>query len=125
MKLTSKEWLAQYDANRPIHTISMGGLGPGYEQCIQMLVAEFLRSLVTRASDASAWRDDKDAWKAERAQIEADSKAVLEMLNPSGAQFGAAMNLATNYYMRSPQVCIDEIEADRRIMVQKEFPRAP
>jgi hypothetical protein len=38
------EVVAAWDAGRVIWTVEMGGLGPGYEQTIQTLVVELLRS---------------------------------------------------------------------------------
>ena len=40
---TAQEQLKRWDEGRSIWTISMGGLGPSYEQAIQVLAIEIVR----------------------------------------------------------------------------------
>src|SRR3990172_3354015 len=37
------DWLKRWDEGRGVWSIEMGGLGPGYEQCIHITCAEILR----------------------------------------------------------------------------------
>jgi hypothetical protein len=98
----------------------MGGLGPGYEQAIQILVFEILREHLRtkkplptpQSANANGWMDN-----------------VIHRINEqlggfSGAQVGAAKNLAYHYlkdgYAKSLEKC-----KDRTIQVSRFFPKAP
>src|SRR3990172_708722 len=97
------EWLRRWDADQTVWSIEMGGLGPGYEQCIQITVAEILRHMIYERYDRTGWKDDSK-WKADRIEIEqmGHSNPVIGQLGLSGAQWGAALNLACQLYMKGP-----------------------
>lgn len=115
---TAEQWLAKWDAGEPCWTIEMGGIGPGYEQCIHITAAEILRFLLSEKPDPKLW-DDKAKWAEWRDKISAvvHSSEVCETLGLSGAQYGAAVSLATAFYMRGPAVCLTEVPDDRAILV--------
>lgn len=117
--------LRKWDAGETCHTIEMGGLGPGYEQALQITVFEILRYLLENSPDADAW-SDKAVWKQERDSMERAlfENPTVKKLGLSGAQWGAAVNLATAFYVRGPQAVLNEVDADRRTMVSKSFPSA-
>lgn len=118
------EWLRRWDAGDTVWSISMGGLGPGYEQCIQITTAEVLRHLLERKYGPSTW-EDRDAWETDRKAIENDAFANprIDALGLSGAQWGAAMNLALQLYRRGPRgVMTDDRVKDRHIQVRRTFP---
>lgn len=120
------DWLARWDAGRPVWTIEMGGLGPGYEQAIQVTVAELLRTMLAGCYDHSQW-SDKEAWQRDLEAIEkaAYENGIISQLGLSGAQFVAAMNVATHLFMHGPRkVMTDERVKDRHIQVSKNFPVA-
>lgn len=120
------DWLSRWDANKGVWSIEMGGLGPGYEQCIQITAAEVLRHLLDAKYDSSLWQD-KAAWAADRKKIEhyGFSNAVVEKLGLSGAQWGAAVSLATKLYMDGPRKIMNEPSIkERHIQVQRTFPQA-
>lgn len=122
--LDAADWLSRWDAGRGVWSIEMGGLGPGYEQCIQITTAEILRHLLEAQYDHSAW-DDKERWKADRDKIEQYSfqSEEIKRLGLSGAQWGAALNLAAMLYARGPrQIMGDSRVKDRHIQVSKTFP---
>ncbi len=48
--IDATEWLRRWDAGETVWTVSLGGLGPEYEQCIQITGAEILRWLLVVAS---------------------------------------------------------------------------
>lgn len=120
------EWLKRWDEGRSVWTIEMGGLGPGYEQCIHITCAEILRVMLDSKLDHSKW-GDKDEWRSQRDLID---KIVMEVpavkaLGLSGAQWGAALNLAAMLYKRGPrEVMADERVKDRHIQVSRSFPVA-
>lgn len=118
------DWLKRWDAGRTVWTIEMGGLGPGYEQCIHITCAEILRQLIARQID---FESPEDLLKAQWEAIEKDLFEVpaVSSLGLSGAQYGAARNLASIIYRKGPRsVMNDERVKDRHIQVQRTFPQA-
>lgn len=120
------DWLARWDAGKSIWTIEMGGLGPGYEQCIQIAAAEVLRFLIDNKVDC-ATQYEGDAWKALRGEIDKSLRAnpAINALGLSGAQAGAATSLATMLYKTGPRGMMNDPRVkDRHIQASKNFPRA-
>lgn len=118
------EWLKRWDDGKGVWSISMGGLGPGYEQCIQITAAEVLRTLLAKQYDVTKWGWD-EAWQRDRKEIEAAGFAnpTISALGLSGAQWGAALNLAMCLYRSGPRaVFTDERVKDRKIQVCRVFP---
>lgn len=120
----AKDWLERWDAGKTVWSIEMGGLGPGYEQAIQMAAAELLRFVIEKNYDRDALADG-ETWAEIRDEIQNASFAnpVIDSLGLSGAQFGAALNVAMNLYRHGPRfVMNDERVKDRHIQVSKNFP---
>lgn len=124
---TNEDALKAWDAGEPIWTCDMGGMGPGYEQCIQIMAFEMLRAMV--AQPPADWEklngeDGRDAWRSYKDQIEAIPavKAAIHTLGPSGAQFGAAMNIASTFASLGYAGGMEKVPQDRRILVSKTFP---
>jgi hypothetical protein len=118
------DWLARWDAGRSVHSIEMGGLGPGYEQCIQIMAAEVVRYLIEHKVDAATEYAD-DRWPSLRDAIDTwlFSNTKIKALGVSGAQVGAAYSLATKIYRDGPRVVMNVPEIkDRHIQVSKNFP---
>ena len=118
------EWLRRWDEGRSVWSIQMGGLGPGYDQCIHITVAEILRHLLAMGYAATAWHET-EVWKRDLAEIEKAgfANATISELGLSGAQWGAAMNLALRFYQFSPRaIMTDERVKDRHIQVSRTFP---
>ena len=120
------EWLRRWDAGRIVWTIEMGGFGPGYEQCIHITCAEILRYMLAQNYIADLWKNDA-GWKQVREDIETMShkNPIIKTLGLSGAQWGAAMNLASQIYRHGPaKVMQDKRVKDRHIQVSHTFPVA-
>lgn len=120
------EWLKRWDAGKTVWSIEMGGLGPGYEQCIAITTAEILRVMLTKQYDADAW-SDKAVWKHDRDEIDTLTLEVpvIKNLGLSGAQWGGALSVASFLYRKGPRgVMTDERVKDRHIQVQRTFPVA-
>jgi hypothetical protein len=118
------DWLARWDRGEGVWSISMGGLGPGYEQCIQITAAEIVRWFVDNNADASLW-DDQTAAKPifDRMEKVLFDVPTVKKLGLSGAQWGAARNLAANLYRQGPRAMMnDERVKDRHIQVCRVFP---
>lgn len=115
----AKEWLARWDSGQPVHSIEMSGLGPSYEQVIQIFAAEILRMLINS-------KYDNEILPVKQRGI-FESKLLknknLNKLGASGAQVGAAFSLAFNIYTMGPIKIMDDPKVkDRHIMVSKNFP---
>jgi hypothetical protein len=120
------DWLARWDAGKGVWSIEMGGIGPGYEQCIQIVAAEVLRYLIDNKVDC-ATQYEGDAWKdlSEKINKALWANPAIEALGLSGAQAGAAKSLATKLYKDGPRGVMNTVEIkDRHIQVSKNFPRA-
>ena len=117
----SQDWLDRWDANKSVWSIEMGGFGPGYEQCVQITVAEALRWFLENKPrwDDATW---KQVGEALQAAMFANEK--VKQLGLSGAQYGAAVNLASLFYEAGPiAVLTDERMKDRKIQVNRTFPQ--
>ena len=119
------EWLRRWDEGRTVWTIEMGGLGPGYEQCIHMLAAEVIRCLIDNKVDCDSWTDE--VFKRDLDLIDKTVFAIPEIkaLGVTGAQWGAARNVAIMIYCKGPvAVMTDRRVKYRHIQVSRKFPGA-
>ena len=118
------EWLRRWDNGEIVWSIEMGGLGPGYEQCIQIAAAEVLRYYLKTKPDVNVFADQEKYTKfREKRDVEMPN-SVVDMLGLSGAQHGAACNLAGFLYRFGPVAFTDKDKKleDRIIQVSKTFP---
>lgn len=121
--LTAAEWLAKWDDGETIPSVSMGGFSDDYEQAIQITAAEILRYLLEESPDLVVMpkEDMPPFWeKADR--------VVFKRLEPlglsgercrwglSGAQYGAARNLAAIFYRRGPSEAMADADVADRII---------
>lgn len=113
---TAAEALARWDKGDNLFTVEMGGLGPGYEQSIQVLMFELLRRV-----PASAVADEQD-YRRRCDEVIAD---VDQHLGLSGAQCGAAQWLAFRALRDGWQNTLLATPDERRIQVSKHWPRIP
>lgn len=113
MPESARDALARWDKGWNVFTIEMGGLGPGYEQCIHIAVFELIRDHV-----------DDGKFPTERDEKWGDMTLdrVNDQLGLSGAQAGAAKHLAYRYLQNGWKKTVEEVDSDRRIQVNKEFP---
>lgn len=121
----AEDWLKRWDEGKSVWSIEMGGLGPGYEQAIQITVAEILRILLEKKYDAQAWSEEQEIWKLDRDEIEklGLENTTITNLGLSGAQWGAALSLAACLYRSGPrEIMADKAVKDRHIQVSKNFP---
>ena len=121
----AKDWLARWDKGRSVWSIEMGGLGPGYEQCIQITCAEVLRWLLDSNCSMEDWEGDENKRKADMDKIDEAlfANTKINQLGLSGAQHGAAVSLACMLYKRGPiEVMTDDRVKDRHIQVSSGFP---
>lgn len=124
---TAQSWLARWDRGDVVWSIEMGGLGPGYEQAIQVAMAEILRHLIDKNYVAAMW-NDAETWKDDRKRIErwSHQSPALGALRLSGAQYGAALSLATGFYWDGPHAVLSIPKfTGRLIQVSRTFPDGP
>lgn len=120
-KETVADAVAQWDNGLPVRTVELGGLGPGYEQAIQILVMELLRD--EKDHDLPVTREEQEKWG------EATITRTDEWVGGySGAQVGAAKSLAYRMLRDGYEETIESMrqhDADRVILVAKRFPGVP
>lgn len=121
----AKELLARWDEGESIWSLTMGGIGPGYEQAIQILAVELTREALL------SWYHSP---KPTEAEVWAKVEPVVRRIDPlcggfSGAQVGAARKLSWWWLSKGPAWVQQEAkrrgEDDRCILVSRTFPRAP
>lgn len=85
------DMLAKWDSGESIWSVELGGLGPGYEQCIQVAAIEMARD-----NHSTSLPDDKEQANAEwdRLCTETLRKHDAALGGMSGAQYGQASWLA-------------------------------
>jgi hypothetical protein len=106
------EQLRRWDAGESIWSIEMGGLGPGYEQAIQVLAVEIMRD----------WLGKELPEKVSTSDLADATIARLPDGGYSGAQVGAAAQLAYKWLSDGPAACMGQVEDDRHIQVSRAWP---
>ena len=116
------EWLDRWDKGETVWSIEMGGLGPGYEQAIQITVAEILRDMLFTKYDHTKWNDEKACKEVWEEIDKVGHIPPVSSLGVSGAQWEAAVNVASRLYRFGPIILNDDAIKDRHIQVSKNFP---
>jgi hypothetical protein len=100
----------------------MGGIGPGYEQAIQVMAFDFLGWMHSHPPE-DGWDEMKgDKWRMYSSECEEACKQTVKRIGPSGAQFGAAMNIASVFARQGYAEALSMVGPDRHILVSKRFP---
>lgn len=116
------ERLRKWDAGEPIQTVEMGGIGPGYEQAIQILAIEILRDWNDNPPKSDEdWKIFGDSTVLRIDTRDADGNHAMGGF--SGAQVGAARNLAANLLKRGEEALGDDSVKTRLILISKFWPR--
>jgi hypothetical protein len=127
---TVTELLAAWDSGKSIWSIEMGGLGPGYEQAIQICAVEFSR---VGKDFAPTGNNDNDsaAWERLCSERLKEINTPEAELGLSGAQFSAAAWLAWKWcHGGGPENLVQMSKKqdptdDRSIQVSRQWPKAP
>lgn len=116
---TAKDLLTRWDEGKSVFSLERGGLGPGYEQAIQVLAIELVRDSINAPIPevpAPSWGD----WTVHRID-----KACGGF---SGAQVSAAKWLAWKWLTIGPMALIalakEQGHTEDLIQVSKFWPRA-
>lgn len=110
-----EELIGRWDEGRTIFTIEMGGLGPSYEQCIHICCFELLR-------ERDKWLESKDDELENNMNQTIWGNAECKKLGLSGAQAGAAKQIAYRFATYGYRESLKTIPEDRKIQVSKKFP---
>ena len=119
-----------WDEGECFQTVEMGGLGPGYEQALQILVIEILREMLEVEFPKVEGKMDDSV----RDELRALRDRVVHRIDEqcggySGAQVGAATSLAWHFYNKGYRETLAEVTnecgEDRLMLVSKDFPQAP
>ena len=120
--LSAAEAVEAYDRGESLWTVEMGGLGPGYEHCIQVGAIELVRKMVGQPLPPD---DDSEASKSARcewAQAELHEVDREQRLRLSGAQAGAIRTLAFRAIRDGWTAMVNSAPLDRRIQFSKAWP---
>jgi len=119
-KTRVEDYLAAWDSGQVVQSIAMGGLGPGYEQAIQVLMIEILRAL----NEIPCTHDTKTI-----NQAVGDAMRQHEHLKGwkglSGAQVCSAKKLAHVIRTNGIASSLAMVGGDRHISISRHFVEAP
>lgn len=122
--ISAQDAVERWDKGETIWTIEMGGLGPGYEQAIQMLMIEILRDhpdpkeIPENKEELQKWFDNVFGQNTIHRTNETAG-------GYSGAQVSAAKWLAYKFLFEGwKAVMKNENAKDRKIMVSNFWPKA-
>lgn len=120
----AREQLRRWDGGGTIWSIEMGGMGPGYEQAIQVLAIEIVRDEIDKPVPTKPPKDWGDA-TITRVDVK-QSDGTYSCGGFSGAQVGVAKQLAYKWLTIGPAACIKQVEdQSRHIQVSAFWPRVP
>lgn len=107
--------LAEWDRGGIVWSVEMGGLGPGYEQAIQVLAIELLRDMKAQPLPlGDTFGDWGDATV---------SRINSQCLGFSGAQVGAAKSIAYRIIRDGYHAALQSAPDDRRIQISNCWPQ--
>lgn len=120
-KLSAQQAVERWDAGKSLWSIEMGGLGPSYEQAIQVAAIEMLREALAAADPAMV----PEAFTKVCESVISKHNDALGGL--SGAQFSVAMNLAYMAFTHGWTGMIENAKekglGDRLIQIDDRWPR--
>jgi len=117
-----KEAVELWDKGETIWSIEMGGLGPGYEQAIQLLMVEILRDHCNDIIPTD--KKEHEDW------LKTFGEKTVHRINEtaggySGAQVGAVKNLAYQFLVNGwGKIMAMKDLKDRKIQVSNFWPKA-
>ncbi len=118
---TLDEAIERWDDGRSLFSISLGGLGPGYEQAIQITGIELIREF--KGKSAVDWEDEETLKQLNKDVDSFGHKCkIIKNLRLSGAQFGAARNMAFVFIRNGWEKGLAMAPKDRHIQISKNFP---
>lgn len=121
---TAKEALARWDAGKSVNSISLGGIGPSYEQCLQIAVFEIIRDcadLPLPVPETATPRQERslDHW------ADATLARINLPLGLSGAQWGMAKLFALHVLRDGWRAHRATYPLGRLCIVRRDIPSLP
>lgn len=113
---TAEEQLRRWDEGSIIWSISMGGLGPSYEQAIQVLAIEIVRDELAKPVPEEIPKNWGDG------TINRIDEACGGL---TGAQVGAAKVIAYQWLKLGPWAFLEKFDRERKIQVSNFWPHVP
>jgi len=120
---TWQEVAKDWNDGKNVWSGEMGGIGPGYEQCIQTLIFEILTD----------WDESQPVVVKDGAEYSPQFKEYADEISykcsarlggMTGAQVGAAQSLAGQFIYFGYQNMMEKLPDDRLIQVDKNWPTA-
>ena len=108
------EW---WDGEKSLFSVSMGGLGPGYEQALQIAGMELIRGFKDKDID---WDNIENLGDEMNNYMWGNDE--IKKLRLSGAQAGAAKNMACVFIKNGWEKGLEMATDDRHIQISKNFP---
>jgi hypothetical protein len=116
MNTELRKHVDDFDNGDEVKTVIMGGISNGYEIAIQELAMEIMRIL-----SLVKIPDDNDAFRSLLSVAEQSAIKKVSDYGYSGAQVGAAKNLAAIYYKQTPSKALKILkDKDRLITISKD-----
>ena len=120
----AREQLRRWDAGESIWTIEMRGLGPGYEQAIQVLAIEIVRDNIDKPLPKEKQALDEWGYSTVSRIDYKLPDGTYSCFGYSGAQVGAARDLAYRWLKVGPAACLKSCEDKwRHIQASNKWPR--
>lgn len=117
---TLDEAIEWWDEGKGLFSVELGGLGPGYEQAIQVAGMELIREFKDKFGSID-WEDEDDVKQINKA-VSDFRNDVIKKLRLSGAQFDAAKNMAFVFIRHGWEKGLEMAPKDRHIQISKNFP---
>jgi hypothetical protein len=119
LDITWQEAAKRWQEGQTVFSAELGGISPGYEQCIQILLFEIL----------ARWKGEVPPPNGEaypgiyNDHVKAVAKELDPKLGFSGAQVGVAKATAYQFMHYGYRYMMEKLPTDRLIQVSKDFPQ--
>jgi hypothetical protein len=118
--LNFKEAAKRWTNGQSVWSVEMGGIGPGYEQCIQTIIFEALSKWPKETFDLDV--DGKTYPTAFNEWFEPIVSDLDKSFGFSGAQVGAAKTVVWQFLKYGYAEMMAKAPKDRKILVSRKFP---
>jgi hypothetical protein len=119
---TLDDFLDAWDGNQEVVIVSMGGLGNGYEAHIWNMARDMIDAIKDEEIDwlslEGPSEEARERWRLIRKKMEANVSEEL-MQNASGAQFGAAINIASVLVRNGYSKALEMAGKDRLMTIRR------
>lgn len=110
-----KNWLADYTSGIIVNTVSMGGMGDGYELVLQECAIETMINL----QSISVPKTNEEVVEILNAAVDKAVDKLDDIHGFSGAQVGAAKNIAAVFWRLTPEEGMKKVQSERIIQIYK------